>query len=134
MMWWSRLPLSLPVLHSDWHPICLYPPLSAQLTSLSDLCAHKLHRPPDACAVRNIEQEGSESGGGHGCQILCTFFSKTCSYYMETFSIQLSGKQIPKAAVTACDEHMLLAEAVNLVRISDVPGDGRESGQKESTG
>lgn len=134
MIGWSRLPLSLPVPHSDWHPICLYPPLSAQLTSLLDLFAHKLHCPPDALTVCNVQQEGLQSGGGPGCQICRTFLCETCSYDLETFLIQLSSQQIPKAAVTACDEHMLLVEAVYLVGISDVPAEGSESGQKQSRG
>lgn len=129
-MGWSRLPLSLPVPHSNWHPINVYPLSSAQLTSLSDLFAHKLHRPPNARAVRNIQQEGLQSGGGRCFQICRTFLCETCSYDMETFPIQLSGEQIPKAAVTARDEHMLLVEGIHLVGISDVPVDGSVSSQK----
>lgn len=131
MMGWSRLPLSLPVPHSDWHPICVYPLLlSTGLTSLSDFFAHKLQRPPDTRTVCNIQHEGLQSGGGRCCQICCTFLCETCSHDVEAFFIQLPGQQIPKAAVTACDEHMLLAEAINLVGISDVPADGSKSGQK----
>lgn len=110
--------------------LCVYPPPSARLTSLLDLFAHKLHHLPDARTVCNIQQEGLQSGGGRCCQICCTFLCETCSYDVETPFIQLSGQQIPKTAVTACDEHMLLVEAVDLVRVSDVPADGSENGQK----
>lgn len=130
MMGRSRLPLSPPVPHSDWHPICVYPLLSAQLTSLSDLFAHKLHCLPDARTVCNVQQEGLQSGGGRRCQICRTFLCETRSYDVETLSIQLSGQQIPKAAVTACDEHTLLVEAIDLVGISDAPADGSEGDQK----
>lgn len=130
MMGWSRLPLSPPVPHSDWHPICMCPPPSARLTSLSDLFAHELHRPPDARTVCNVQQEGLQSGGGRCCQIRCAFLCETRSRDVETFSIQLSGQQIPKAAVTACDEHVLLVEAIELVGVSDVPADGSQSGQE----
>lgn len=134
MMGWTSLALSLPVLHSDWHPISVHPLLSARLTSLSDLSAHRLHRLPDARAVRNIQQEGLQSGGGSRCQVCGTFLCEAGGHDLETFSVQLFGQKIPKAAVTACDEHMFLAETINLVGISDVPADGSERGQKENTG
>lgn len=130
MMGWSRLSLSPPVPHSDWHPICVYPLLSSRLTSLSDLSAHKLHRPPDALTVCNIQQEGLQCGGGCCRQLCCTFLCEACGYDVKTFSIQLSGQQIPKATVTACDEHTLLAEAIDCVGVSDVPADGSNSRQK----
>ena len=100
------------------------------LTSLSDLFAHKLHRLPDALAVCNIQQHGLQSGGGRRRQICRAFVCETCSYDVEPLSVQLPGQQVPKAAVTACDEHMLLAEAFDLVGISDVPADGSHSGHK----
>lgn len=121
------MPLSPPVPHSDRHPICMYPLPSTQLTSLSNLFAHKLHRPPYARPVCNIQQECLQSWGGRRCQICCTFLCETRSYDVETFPVQCLGKQIPKAAVTAGDEHILLAEAINLVGISDVPADGSKS-------
>lgn len=108
--------------------------MSAQLTSLSDLFAHQLHRPPDARTVCNIQQKGLQSGGGRSCQIGCTFLCETCSHDVEAFCIQLPGQQMPEAAVTASDEHVLLAEAVHLVGISDEPADGSESDQQYSTG
>lgn len=119
--------------HSDWHPICVYPLLSSRLTSLPDLSAHKLHRPPDAPAVCNIQQESLQRGGGRCCQICCTFLRETSSYDTETFFIQLFGQQIPKAAVSACDEHTLLTQAVHRVGIPDVPADGSNSEQKQGT-
>ena len=124
-----QVALSRPAPHSDWHPICVYPPLSARPTSLSDLSAHKLHRPPDALAICNIQQGGLQSGGGRCCQISCTFLCETSGYDMKALSVQLSGQQVPKAAVAAGDEHVLLVAATDLVGISDVPVDGGESGQ-----
>lgn len=127
-----QVALSPPVPHSDWHPICAYPLLAARLTSLSDLSSHKLHRPLDALTVCNIQQEGLQSGGGFCCQICCTFLSQTSGYDVETFPIQLPGQQVSKATVTACDEHMLLAEAANLVGVSHIPADSSESQEKQS--
>lgn len=130
MMRWFRLALSPPVPHSDWHPICEYPLLSSRLTSLSDLSAHKLHCPLDALTVCNIHQDGFQCGGGCCCQFCCTFLCETCSYDAETFLIQLSGQQIPKATVTSCDKDVLLSEAFNYVGVSDVPEEGSNGSQK----
>lgn len=108
--------------------------LFAQLTSLPDLPAHKLHRTPDAGAVCNIHQEGLQSGGGCCPQICCAFFRETRSDDLEAFSGQLSGQKVAKAAVTACDEHVLLSETIKLVGISDEPADDKEGGQKKNAG
>lgn len=109
------------------------PLLPAQLTSLPDLSAHKLHRPPDARTVGNIQQDRLQSGGGRCRQIRLTFLCETRGYDVKTFSIQLPGQEVPKAAVTACDEHVLLGETVHLVGVSDGPADGEEGGQQEDT-
>lgn len=103
------------------------------LTSLSDLSAHKLHRPPDAGAVCNIQQEGLQPGGGRCFQICCTFLCQTRSYDLNTFSIQLSGQKVSKATVTAGDENMFLMETLHFVRLSDEPADCGESNQKYNT-
>lgn len=109
MMGCSRLSLSLPVSPSDWHPISVYP----RLTLLSDLSAHKLHRPPDARAVRDIHQKRLESGGGRRCQICRTFLRETGGDDMEASPVQLAGQQITETAVAARDEDMLLVEGLH---------------------
>lgn len=85
-----------------------YPP--PRLTSLPDLCSHKLQRILDARAVCDVEQHGLESGGGRGCQTLRTFLREARRNDTKTLSIQLTGQKVPEAAVTARYEHVLLGE------------------------
>lgn len=105
---------------------------AARLTSPPDLCADKLHCLPDAFAVCDVQQEGLQSGGSCRRQVCCTFLREACGNDLEAFSIQLFGQEIPKAAVTAGDEHMLVPEAIDLVGISNVSADCSHGDQKEN--
>lgn len=130
MTGWSRLPLSLPVPPSDWHPIC-----RGRLTSLSDLSAHKLPRRRDARAVGHVHHEGLQPAGGRRGQVRRAPLRETRGHHVEARGgVQPAGQQVPEAAVAAGDEHVPPVRGVHRAGVPDVPQDGGESGQQHRTG